>query len=180
MAPRVERISTHRFRARDRLILDTNIWIYVENPGDPRDRRTAIYSQALKAIRQAGSRIYIHEIILSELVNVLTHQEFHRAGLDRKKWDLRKFQKSAQFQAAAVGIANLLRGIIDRCEVAHVKIAKPQLANILQKFATSRCHVNDLLIAEVCRSGDFTLVTHDAGFCDQRFRLLTENEKLLR
>ena len=117
---------------------------------------------------------------MSELVNVLTHQEFHRASLDRKKWDLRKFQKSAQFQAAAVGIANLLRGIIDRCEVAHVKIAKPQLANILQKFATSRCHVNDLLIAEVCRSGDFTLVTHDAGFCDQRFRLLTENEKLLR
>ena len=47
MAPRVERISTHRFRPRDRLILDTNIWIYVENPGDPKDRRTAIYSQAL-------------------------------------------------------------------------------------------------------------------------------------
>ena len=50
---------------------------------------------------------------------------------------------------------------------------------MLTLYASGKSDFNDLMLVELCKSHDLTLVTHDADFQDSDIPILTANRKLL-
>ena len=65
-----QRIEKYAFSAKDDLLLDANIWLFLYCPhGDPHAHGPVMYSTAFKKIVSAKCKIYITSTVLGEFVN---------------------------------------------------------------------------------------------------------------
>ena len=63
-------LKDYRFASDDELFLDANVWLLIHGPQKPgRHARTDNYSTAFRRMLEAGSRIYIDVVVLSEIIN---------------------------------------------------------------------------------------------------------------
>ena len=70
-------VRQYTFTPEDRLFLDTNVWWYIYVPQKPKaTRQVDIYSQALRDIHEARSRIHIDVIVVSEFINAYARREW--------------------------------------------------------------------------------------------------------
>ena len=57
MENEVHSVEDYQFTAHDRLLLDINVWFYINGLNRPKSKKVEIYSQAFRRILEAGSRI---------------------------------------------------------------------------------------------------------------------------
>ena len=174
-------ISTHAFNLADELLLDTNIWLRLYGPAaKPGDRRTVVYSKALGEMLAASCRIYIDVLILSEYINRYARLRHNlvktRSGISH---DFKQFRKSADFNAIAFDIAGDVRQILKHCERVESEFAALDITALIDEFEKGDSDFNDLVLAELCKSRNLTLVTHDGDFKDRGLKVLTANKSLL-
>ena len=66
----VRRLGTYHFRETDRLLFDTNVWLFLYSPQyGPNDNRVRVYSAAVKSALTAHSHIFVDALVLSEFIN---------------------------------------------------------------------------------------------------------------
>ena len=65
----VQAVGSYTFSHRDKLFLDTNVWLYLFGPRQPRNHWNQIYSQVFNRILNANSQIYIDVLVVSEFIN---------------------------------------------------------------------------------------------------------------
>ena len=174
-------IESHTFTGEDRLLFDTNVWLYLYGPvSAARPTETRIYSKSLRDIRQAGSSVYLTPLILCEFINAFARIEYERTRAnDRSVTDFKSYRNSALFRHVAEEIAwsaTRVLNIADRCQFSF---ERADVGSMLVHFAKEQADFNDQVLVAVCEENALTLVTHDADFTGTGIPILTANRRLL-
>lgn len=173
-------ISTYAFRPEDELLVDTNVWFSIYGPGKPGDPRAVVYSKALSGMLASNCTIYVEVLILSEYVNRyarLRHTILKsRPGVDA---DFKRFRRTADFKLIAADVAGDVRQILKLCERIENDFTAVDIDTLIDEFENGDSDFNDQVLAELCKSRNLKLVTHDADFKDRGLNILTANQHLL-
>ena len=174
---KVTSVNNYEFTSKDRLFLDANIWLYIYGPQRPDGKQAVTYSQALRRILDAQSRIYIDLLVVSEFINTYA----------RLKWKLVKpeieqfkdFRNGLDFKPVACEIVDGVRRVMNHCSRIEDNFMTLQLDSLFKAYANGDSDFNDHVIMEVCKREGLTLITHDRDFKGRRIPILTANRHLL-
>ena len=177
---KAQRIEHYGFTARDGLLLDANIWLFLYCPhGDPKAYGPAVYSAAFKNILAAKSRIYVSSIILGEFIYRycrLAHGLLFAKNAAPE--DFKDFRRTAPFKQVAKAVSDAGRRVLKDARPIDDNFTAVDVLQILADFEAGKQDFNDLLIGEICRRNKLTLVTDDEDFSDQGVPILTANALL--
>ena len=175
-----EEISNYTFKGTDELLLDANVWFFLYGPHRPGSPQAAAYSAAFARILAASCRIYVDVLIISEFVNRyarLKHQLLQgRRGVPR---EFKRFRGTAMFKTIAKDIAADTRKILSTCTRVDSGFATLDVDVLVNSYGVGNSDINDLVLAELCRSKGFMLVTDDGDFKGKGITVLTANRRLL-
>ena len=173
----IHSIETYDFPEERSYFFDTNIWLYIYGPIGWPDQKSAVYSRALREIRNSNGTIYINCMIISEFINAFSRIEFKQQTTHSRYKD---FRNSISFRPVAEDIASNVKKIIRNTLACDNDLKVIDLPEIMSFFEQGKYDFNDLVFAEICRSGEMVFVTHDKDFSELGVEILTANEKLLR
>ena len=180
MTKSAEEIGNYAFKATDELLVDANVWFFVHGPHRPGDPRAAVYSGALARILAAQSRIFVDVLIISEFANRyarLKHDILKgRPGVPR---DFKQFRKSSTFKAIARDIAADVRKLLANCARVESGFGTLDIESLVTEYGQGNADFNDLVLADLCKSKGFKLVTDDGDFKGKDVVVLTANRRLL-
>lgn len=177
MASNVFSVEGYRFTSDDRLLLDTNIWLFVYGPQKPNSQRVATYSQAFANIQAAKSRIYIDVLILSEFVNTYARIRWNLLGNPGHKF--KQFRNSRAFKPIAQDIAADARRVLSHCRRVEDGFDALDSDGLITKYAEGDSDFNDQVLADLCQRQRLILVTDDGDFRKQGIPVVTANQRLL-
>jgi predicted nucleic acid-binding protein len=176
------RIAQYHFSKSDNLLFDANVWLYLHHPQyKPSNQQTRIYSSALKRMLEARNRIFIDALVLSEFVNVLARYAFHVLSQHQKDQmnNFKSFRKSSKFRPVAKDIVAACRKILGFCTRIESQFVPLNIDALLSQYEGGASDLNDLLLANLCKSRNLTLVTDDGDFRRSGLKVLTANNRLL-
>lgn len=173
-----EDIRVKQFSSNDRFLLDTNIWLFLQGPpGNPSDPRPNIYSKALSDMLTAKCTLIVDALVISEFIN--RYSRIHYDLVKQVGETFKQYRQSAAYKLVASTIAGEVRDIFSICGRVECGFSVLDDADLLDTFSKGDSDFNDLIIAEVCRTNNCALVTHDADFKGANVPILTANKKLL-
>ena len=170
-------VDSYSFTHRDKLFLDTNIWLYVYGSQKPDDTLVKIYSQVFDRILKAQSCIYIDVLIVSEFINTYARTRWKLVA--PRNQPFKKFRQSPEFKAIAKEIADAVKRIMCHCSRVESGFRELEIDALLNIYAEGNSDFNDQIIVELCKDRELTLISHDGDFKTQRIPVLTANHRLL-
>ena len=182
MKAKATHIKGYHFSHTDRLLLDANIWLYIFGPpGNPKDRRTGVYSQALSDALRAGSQLHIDGLILSEFINRYARLEHNvRLPGGGVPADFKTFRNSPAFIPIAQSIAQDVRRILKTCIRIESGFAGVDIDQLLADFERGQVDFNDQALSALCQNSGYVLITHDADFSEQEITVLSANPRFFQ
>lgn len=172
-------IRDYHFSSSDALLVDANVWLYLYGPQEPEDWRAKVYSQALKWILKARSRMFVDVLVLSEFVNRYSRLEFGIWTRSSGIYEFKQYRKHPDFGPVAAAIAAALRSIIKQARPIDTGIESMDMNSFLNDYEAKRPDFNDQIIVELCRRNGLKLLTHDGDFKDSGIPVITANKRLL-
>jgi len=159
------------------LLLDANVWLFVYGPHQPGDRKVAVYSNALKRMLVAESRIYVDVLVVSEFIN-------RYAGL---KWEIehevfpsfKEFRKSKEFKPLAQEIADAVKRALRHCTRIESGFESPAVDSLIDEYSMGCFDFNDQILTALCKEKGLKLVTDDGDFRTREIPIVTGNRHLL-
>jgi predicted nucleic acid-binding protein len=180
MPGKAHRISTYRFCDTDHLLFDTNIWLFLYGSQyGPTDSRVRVYSAALKGVLTARSHIFTDVLILSEFMNAMARFAYNRLPVQTRPGDFKTYRNSSAFKPVAKGIADACRRILGQATRTDSGFPSLHIETVLGHYEAGKADFNDQVLAGLCKSKGFTLVTDDSDFNGLGLTILTENRRLL-
>ena len=176
MAHSVEEIASYDFKSSDKLLLDTNVWMFVYGPQDPKDKRVAVYSQALSKIFSARSRIYIDVLIVSEFINTYAKLKWRLLSPSSK---FKQFRKSKYFKPVAQEIASDIKRVLKDCTRIESGFESLMIDTLLDGYALGDSDFNDDVLVTLCKKKGLKLLTDDGDFKKRDVAVITANKNLL-
>ena len=173
----VKEVANYCFSSKDKLFLDTNIWLFFYGPQNPRNHWVNIYSQAFSRILAAKSSIYIDVLIVSEFINTYARQQWEFFAPEGQKF--KDFRRSSDFRSIAHGISSDVRRVLQYCSRVDSSFDSLSLDDLLYEYGQGDTDFNDQVIAELCRSKGLTVITNDGDFGGRDVSILTANRRLL-
>ena len=177
MANNIQAVGSYTFTHRDKLFLDTNIWLYLFGPREPRNHWNQIYSQVFNRILNANSQIYIDVLVVSEFINAYARMKQKVVAPRINSFKI--FRNSSYFKLVAEDIAADVELVLSYCSKIESSFTALSMSALLADYAAGDFDFNDQVITELCKSNGFTLVTNDSDFRAQEIPILTANQSLL-
>ncbi|MBO1346631.1 MAG: hypothetical protein EBE86_004200 [Hormoscilla sp. GUM202] len=79
----------------------------------------------------------------------------------------------------AAKIARKAEKILDKCDLTESGLTSVNLRGIVREYAAGESDFNDQVLAELCKTKELILVTHDTDFSGDNLTILTANRRLL-
>ncbi len=177
-------IRSYLFTRTDRLFFDTNIWLTINNPfGGERNERVKAYTLAYRQILTQGLRIFIDVTVLSEFINRTSRMGFElwkSKDLGRRKdTKFKDYRNTKDYQPTIKVICSVVQSILIDCTLVNTNLAGMPISTLISSLEKGNSDFNDLLVEEICKMNNFTLVTDDADYAGTAVQILTYNQKLL-
>jgi len=173
----IEDIRAHIFQEEERLLLDTNIWLFTYGPISYRRQNGAdVYNQALANISINKCKVYICSIIISEFINRCIDEELRLLGISKS--DRKAFRKLPVFRPIAEKIILYVEDIMSFARSCDFKFDSLKVQAFLNEFKNGSLDYNDIIIEDVCKTNSLILVTNDADFKNSPVPLLTANRRM--
>lgn len=180
MSKQIYRIESYTFSTTDALLFDANVWLYIYGQqGELSPQIKNKYLLALRRIRSAKIPIFIDVLVLSEFINASARFFYNRLPAPTKPVEFKAFRNSADFKPIDERIAKLSRRILEKSQRIESNFESVDIGTILRDYQAGEVDFNDLILAEMCRTRNLKLVTHDADFKEENVAILTANPKLL-
>jgi predicted nucleic acid-binding protein len=181
MKNRVINALQYRFSVADRVVFDANVLVSLFSGLEPPDSTPVKkYSRVLKDIKQAGARMLLDVLVMSEFINVCVRKHYNLATAQGGAWDsLKKFRQSAQFPPIASDIARMAGQVVTLCTPLDHPFSQWTLVNLLNEYSAGQSDFNDQLIVELCKKEHALLLTNDTDFTQGGITVLTTHPKLL-
>lgn len=176
MTPRALSVQSYDFRPNDQLFLDANIWLFIYGPQGPGNARTRVYSAAFRRVLEAGSRIYIDVLIVSEFINTYARLRWRVMAPDVR---FKVFRNGPEFTEVAQEIGHNAKRVLSHCSRLDSRFVLLDTDEVMDEFAHGGEDFNDQVIRNLCRSMDLTLITDDRDFGGQGIAIVTANRRLL-
>lgn len=173
---KITRVSGYTFQRTDQVFADANVWLSVYGQAVWARRRAGDYSAALRSIRESGCRLFIDVLVLSEFINAYARIEFQRL---QPNVEFKAFRRSPAFGPVAKAIESDAVRILRNCTRVGSGFEGVNITTLLAMFAQGASDFNDQIIAELCLTRGFKLITDDADFAASGLDILTANPKLL-
>jgi len=176
-------IGTYQFREGEPLLLDANVWLYLQPPPSRPHGQTPAsvdeYSKALKSMLQARTRLLLDVLVLSEYLNAycrIIWGASHKAAHPEYK----TFRKKPVFLPVGQQAAAEARRILKICARENCPFRDVNIDQILAGFEAGGMDCNDGVLIETCRLNGWKFVTHDGDCSEGGIEILTSNCGLLR
>ncbi len=176
---RAHRASDYIFSNQELILIDTNIWLYLNPPAaQPISPWTKGYSGVFSQLLRSGAKPLIDSHVLSEYLNRYSRIEYDAnwRGNYLKFKDFRQSEDGVKVLGAAVAEVNQ---ILKFTKTIDTPFTKMDVDAILVKVKSGAVDFNDALFIESCRLNCYKLLTND---CDMSFggiEVLTNHRKLL-
>lgn len=170
-------VNNYNFTPNDKLLLDTNIWLFIYGPQKPGNRKTAVYSEVFAKILAAGSKIFIDVLIVSEFINTYARLKWN--VMDKPHGDFKLFRKTDDFKPISQEIAADVKQVLKHCLRIESGFDALAINDLLDEYALGETDFNDQIIAALCRNKGLILVTDDGDFRDNEIPVVTANKRLL-
>ena len=174
---KITNIRDYSFSGNDDLFLDTNVWLSIYGPLTRRRSRATAYSRAIKNIQLKNCNIHVDEIVLSEFINAFAQWEFKQTETEIDNF--KEFRSTEAFIPIAEEIKQAAKRILKQCKIVDNAFHRFNVYSFLDEYGKGKSDFNDLLIAEVCKTYGFTLITDDGDFKGNNVAILTANNRLL-
>ena len=168
---------SHPFSDSDAIMVDANIWLYLNGPASVSQTWASIYSGVCGRILSAGSSLFMDVLVLSEFINRFARLEMWR--LQPHHRDFKAFRGSTDFPPVARSIESQVNQILMVCRPVDHPFSEWNLPDLLNDFGSGTVDWNDQLIAENCRKHGLALLTNDGDFTEGGISVFTANSKLL-
>ncbi len=176
----VHNVKSYVFDPTDELLLDTNIWLSVYGPSKPGDWRAKVYSRALSKMLRAKCKIYIDVLIVSEFINSYARIKYYIQFPDSgTRPSFKQFRQSIDFKPIAQAVAADTRRVLQYCKRVESGFDALDVVALINEYEKGNSDFNDQVLAELCKSKELTLVTHDGDFADVGLTVVTANRRLL-
>ena len=179
MGQNAEDIISHNFASSEELLFDTNIWFFIYGPHKPNDKRVIAYSNALKNILAAKSRIYINVLILSEFINAYARLKWRLLPTSSKYKNFKQFRASKAFRRIAQDISADVKLVLQHCTRIESGFGSLDITNLIDEYAAGKSDFNDQVLTALCKKNGLEMVTDDADFKGKDIPVLTANKRLL-
>ena len=180
MSNQMYRIDDYTFSSTDAVLFDTNIWLYIYGPQGARyPRYRNKYNFAFRRLRSEKCRIVSDLLVLSEFINAYARFVYNELPEATKPKEFKSFRNSDAFKPFAEEIAKYSLRILEKSELTEDVVELVNLRSIMRDYAAGETDFNDQVLAELCRTKDLKLVTHDYDFRGNNLTIITANERLL-
>ena len=171
--------STYAFHYGERVLVDANVWIYLQPPiSKPAPRYAWRYSAAMKSLLVAGATPVIEALILSEYLNRYLRLEHEACWLGLYP-RFKDFRSSTDFASAALAAVGDARNILKLASPEHTPLPDIDLPTILVETEAGTLDFNDGVLVETCRLRRWKLLTNDFDMSIGGIDILTTNPRLL-
>lgn len=177
MMSKAQNIEKYDFNSKDKLFLDTNIWLFNFFPQNPTDKRIESYSIAFSKIIDAKCHIYIDVLVISEFINTCARARWKLIAEDKS---FKQFRNSNAFKDVSNEIADYVRRILKHSSRIESGLEELEIGNLIDEYGAGKSDFNDQIILSLCQRKGFILITDDGDFRGKNIKLLTANTKLLR
>ena len=169
--------ARHQFQPGEKVLVDTNVWLYVHPPPSrvARPRWAKRYMPILNRLARHAVPI-IDALVLSEYCNRYIRIEYGDSGFPGT---FKAYRTSAVSQDARRRVVQQATRICQICTLADVTLAPLDLPEILQAVEDGTTDINDSLLLANCRHQGWKLLTHDADMTHGGIEVLTLNRHLL-
>ena len=172
-------LSKYMFSAREKILFDANIWLYLfPPPGNPQHPFAAVYSTHFARMLRDGAQPILDPLVLSEYLNRYCRIEWE-GKYKKTHVGYKAFRDSSDFKTVGKSAASFARKISSMCARHSTSSEKLDIEKALNEFETGESDFNDALITDVCKINGFKLLTNDADFHSGGIEVLTTNSKLL-
>ena len=163
---KVTRIKDYKVNPEDRFFFDNNIWMFlfasIANVSRTKQRA---YSKFLADVCSAKATVFISSLVLSEYMNSclrINHKLWEktegRSGTNYKK----DYRITTDFATALETVKAEINIIMSLCCKTHDYFDKIEVIDTFHNINT--CDFNDAYYVELCKKGNYKLVTDDRDF----------------
>jgi len=180
MKNKVCNLSTYTFFEGEKILIDTNIWIYLfPPPGNTQANYVRNYSKAFQRLIKAKASPVLDSIILSEYLNSYCRIEWE--GSYKTAYPVFKnFRKSKDFTGVSATASAFARQIVRLCTTHETAANELDLHWSIKCFESGLLDFNDAILIDICQKRGLKLLTNDADFRSGGIEILTINSKLLQ
>lgn len=180
MKNKVYDASSYIFSANEKILLDTNIWLYLfPAPVGSSNKFASQYSAVFSRLIAANAQPILSPMILSEYLNRYIRIEWQGGYIDNYPI-FKKFRQSKDFTHVAVSVNVFAQKILQHCQVHELAANALNLQQSLDEFATGKIDFNDAVLIDICKQSNFKLMTNDSDFQNGGIEILTTNPALLK
>jgi hypothetical protein len=182
---RAHHAARYIFRPGERILVDANIWLFLQPPAaQPPPRYATSYSTALKNLLTAKAEPLIDALILSEYLNRFWQLEWRawkaiNPTIAPQFPTPKDFRKSAHFTPIGADAVANAKGILRLCQVKETPMHLADLNAMFAEFSAGTFDLNDGMIIENCRLSGWKLLTDDGDMTKGGIEVLTTNPKLI-
>ncbi len=175
---KAHRAQTYAFRSGELVLIDANVWLYLQPPaGQPTPAHASGYSAALKNLLSAQARPVTEALVLSEYLNRYLRIEY--AAWSRRYPDFKVFRKSLDCRPIAQAAIANAKSILKFAAAEDTPLSQTDLPAILAETEAGSLDFNDAVLVESCRLRGWKMLTHDGDMTIGGIEVLTANNKLL-
>ncbi len=177
---------SHAFAATDQVLLDANVWLYLNGPAAATGSWAVIaYAAVYAKLLIAKTQLFLDVLVLGEFVNRYARIEYSRLNVPdpHTGWpiypEFKDFRQSSNFPQVAQAIANEATNIVNICQRVDHHFSQWNALDLLKDYSTGGFDCNDQLLVESCRKHGLALLTNDGDFTEGGLTVFTANNRLL-
>ena len=170
-------------QANDRILLDTNVCLFIFGPGKFRYDNTNSSNYVSAQDKWGAGNVYICRTLLSEFINKLINDQWKIWKHDEnpRPNDPKTFRNSPVFkESISKEIAQYVEELLNGVECCDSEFDKPKARDFLGEFINCELDFNDIIIEEICKNNELTLLTDDGDFKNCGIPIITANNTILQ
>lgn len=173
-------MRTHSFSSSDKLLFDTNIWLFIYGPQIPQNNpRTMLYVNSYNEIINSGSSIFVDILVLSEFINKYIRFNYDVWCEENGYINFKDYRDTHLYKKDVEGIVIEVKRILKDAKPINTNFCNFDFENLLSNYYSVPIDINDEFIQEVCRQNQITLITDDKDYKYSTINILTHNKVLL-
>jgi len=157
-------INSYTPKASDKFFFDNNIWMYLYCPiGNYNQYSIDKYSDFFSKIIEAGAKIYVSSLVLSEFFNSFSRLDFNIWRGGQTKDYKKDFRPTLRFKETSETIVNTIEGrILGIAERINDEFTDMSIEDISDKCED--LDFNDSYYIELAKKHNCKIVTNDSDF----------------
>ena len=154
--------SIHKFDKNSKVLIDTNILLFVFYPLNTNQNKVSKYSVVLEKLRENSSQLFVSSLVISEFINRWLRMDFEKNFLDdeRTKEFKKDYRVSDTYKKTINLILKTIKKIYKNYNIKNIDDSYVNF-NILDKYKNIYIDFNDLILIHIAERNNLKILTDD-------------------